>query len=88
MKGFVAGIEDLTEENEDSRRVIRTGKNLQLVLTAIEPRSEIGEEVHADRDQFFRVERGKGEIVIDGHRSRRLKATTRPSCPPVPATTS
>lgn len=88
MKGFVAGIEDLTEENEDSRRVIRTGKNLQLVLTAIEPRSEIGEEVHADRDQFFRVERGKGEIVIDGHRSRRSKATTRPSCPPVPATTS
>lgn len=69
MKGFVADIEELTEENEDFRRVLYTGKNLQLVLMAIEPGSEIGEEVHADRDQFFRVEKGCGEIVIDGHRS-------------------
>lgn len=88
MKGFVADIEELTEENEDFRRVIYTGKNLQLVLMAIEPRSEIGEEVHADPDQFFRVEKGQGEIVIDGHRSRKSKATTRSSCPPGPATTS
>ena len=70
MKGFVADIEELTEENGDFRRVLYTGKNLQLVLMAIEPGGEIGEEIHADRDQFFRVEEGKGEVVIDGHRSK------------------
>lgn len=70
MKGFVADIEELTQENDDFRRVLYTGKNLQLVLMSIEPGSEIGEEVHDDGDQFFRVEEGKGEVVIDGHRSK------------------
>jgi mannose-6-phosphate isomerase-like protein (cupin superfamily) len=31
---------------------------------------EIGEETHGDRDQFFRVEDGEGEILIDGSRHR------------------
>ncbi|HSM95448.1 MAG TPA: cupin domain-containing protein [Rhizomicrobium sp.] len=70
MKGFVADIEELTEENSDFRRVLYTGKNLQLVLMAIAPGGEIGEEVHRDRDQFFRVEKGNGEVVIDGNRSK------------------
>jgi mannose-6-phosphate isomerase-like protein (cupin superfamily) len=66
MKGFVDDIEKLTEENTDFRRVLYTGHNLQLVLMAIEPGDEIGEEVHDDRDQFFRIEAGEGDIVIDG----------------------
>lgn len=70
MKGFVDDIENLTEENDDFRRVLYTGKNLQLVLMAIQPGDEIGEEVHDDRDQFFRVEAGSGEILIDGVVSR------------------
>ena len=70
MKGFIADIEELTEENSDFRRVLYTGKNLQLVLMAIEPGGEIGEEVHDDRDQFFRIEKGRGEVVIDGQRSK------------------
>ena len=70
MKGFVADIEELTEENSDFRRVLYTGKTLQLVLMTIQPGEEIGEETHDDRDQFFRVERGKGEAWIDGHRSK------------------
>ena len=37
MKGFVAGIEQLTDENADFRRVLYTGNNLQLVLMAIQP---------------------------------------------------
>lgn len=70
MKGFVADIEKLTTENADFRRVLYTGHNLQLVLMAIPPGEEIGEEVHDDRDQFFRVEQGKGEVLIDGNRSK------------------
>lgn len=70
MKGFAQDIEDLTEENDDFRRVLYTAKNLQLVLMALQPGEEIGEEVHDDRDQFFRVEKGKGEIWIDGVMTR------------------
>ena len=70
MKGFVGNIEDLTEASSDFRRVLYTGKQLQLVLMAIEPGEEIGEEVHPDRDQFFRIEQGEGEVWIDGRETK------------------
>lgn len=66
MKGFVDDIEKLTLENSDFRRVLYTGKNLQLVVMTLRPGDDIGEEVHDDRDQFFRIESGSGEIMIDG----------------------
>lgn len=66
MKGFVDDIGALTEGNDDFRRVLYTGHHLQLVLMTLAPGEEIGEEVHEDRDQFFRVEAGDGEITIDG----------------------
>lgn len=69
MKGFVEDIEKLTEDNRDFRRVLYTGKHLQLVLMALNPGEEIGEEVHADHDQFFRIEKGEGEVWIDGVRT-------------------
>lgn len=70
MRGFVNDIEDLTEHNGDFRRVLYTGKNLQLVLMSIAPGEDIGEEVHPDRDQFFRIEKGKGEVSIDGRKTK------------------
>lgn len=69
MKGFIEDIEKLTEENTDYRRVLYTGKNIQLVLMSLKPDDEIGEEVHEDRDQFFRIEQGEGAVVIDGVRT-------------------
>jgi mannose-6-phosphate isomerase-like protein (cupin superfamily) len=70
MKGFLGDIEDQAEGNSDFRRVIYTSKNLQLVLMSLRPGEDIGEEVHKDRDQFFRIEKGKGEVLIDGKRSK------------------
>jgi mannose-6-phosphate isomerase-like protein (cupin superfamily) len=66
MNGYVDNIERATVVNEDFRRVLYTGKNLQLVLMTLPPGCDIGEEVHDDRDQFFRIEEGEGEIWIDG----------------------
>ena len=66
MQGFIGDIEDLAEKNSNFRRVLYTGKNLQLVLMTLKPGEEIGEEVHDDGDQFFRVEDGEGEVLIDG----------------------
>ena len=70
MKGFVDDIEQLTEGNADFRRVLYTAKHLQLVLMTLPPGEQIGEETHADGDQFFRVEQGEGEIWIDGAATR------------------
>lgn len=69
MKGFVRDIEAITEENSNFRRVVYTGKGLQLVLMCLRQGEDIGEEIHADRDQFFRIEKGRGEIWIDGHKT-------------------
>jgi mannose-6-phosphate isomerase-like protein (cupin superfamily) len=66
MKGYVDNIEKATLANEDFRRVLYSGGNLQLVLMTLPPGCDIGEEVHEDRDQFFRIEEGEGEIKIDG----------------------
>jgi mannose-6-phosphate isomerase-like protein (cupin superfamily) len=65
MKGYVQDIEGLALKNDEFRRVVYTAKHSQLVLMALEPRGEIGAEVHT-LDQFFRVEEGSGEAVLDG----------------------
>ncbi len=65
MHGFHDDIEKLTTGNGDFRRVLYTGHNLQLVLMTLPPGCDIGSEVHADRDQFFRVEEGSGKVEID-----------------------
>ena len=70
MKGYCDNIEKLTVENQDFRRVLYTGHNLQLVLMTLQPGEEIGEEVHEDRDQFFRIEEGSGAVDIDGVENR------------------
>jgi mannose-6-phosphate isomerase-like protein (cupin superfamily) len=68
MKGFVQDIEGLAVRNEDFRRVVYTAKHCQLVVMALKPKEEIGAEVHK-LDQFFRVEEGTGEAVLDGVRT-------------------
>ncbi len=67
-RGFVGNIDTLTTENQDFRRVVYTAKNIQLVLMALKPGEDIGAEVH-DVDQFFRVEAGTGEVVINDKRT-------------------
>lgn len=64
MQGYIGNIETVTEENSHFRRVLYTGRRLQLVVMSLLPGEEIGEEVHDDGDQFFRVETGTGEILI------------------------
>jgi len=68
MKGFVKNIEGITVKNEDFRQVLYTARNCQLVVMALKPKEEIGMEVH-QLDQFFRVEEGSGEAVLDGVRT-------------------
>lgn len=66
MKGYLADIERLTEQNNAFRQVLYTGRHLQLVLMALEPGQDIGLETHKTHDQFFLIEQGDGEVLIDG----------------------
>lgn len=66
--GFVQNLEALTESNRDFRRVLYTAKHCQLVLMTIPAEEHIGLEKH-EVDQFFRIESGKGEVIIDGNRT-------------------
>ena len=68
MKGFLRNIEGLALENEEFRRVLYTARHCQLVVMALKPGEEIGAEVHK-LDQFFRVEAGNGDAVLDGVRT-------------------
>ena len=66
MTGYVGPIEKATEKNKYFRQVLFTGKHLQLVLMSLQPKEEIGNEVHEQVDQFFRIEDGRAKFVLNG----------------------
>lgn len=66
VKGFFdADISASTTGNPYFRKVLYTGPKSQLVLMSLKPSEDIGEEVH-EVDQFFRIEQGKGDAIING----------------------
>ena len=66
MDGYHADIEKETLKNTNFRKVLYTGKHTQLVVMSLKPGEDIGLEVHHGLDQFFRIEKGTGEAIIDG----------------------
>ena len=66
MDGYKGNIEGLTLKNSFFRQVVFTSKQFQLVLMNLKPSEEIGFEVHEQNDQFFRFEKGQGQVVING----------------------
>jgi len=65
MTGYVGSIERATLNNPFFRQVLFTGKHSQLVVMCLQPGEEIGDEVHAAVDQFFRLEEGEAKFVFD-----------------------
>ena len=70
MAEYVGAIEKLALKNTYFRQVIFTAKHSQLVVMCLEPGEEIGDEVHANVDQFFRIERGDARFVFDEKEQR------------------
>ncbi len=68
MQGFVKDIQRIAIANNDFRQVLYTAKHCQLVVMTLKAGEEIGSEVHK-LDQFFRIEAGSGEAVLDGVRT-------------------
>lgn len=61
---YVVDIEDLTVTNDNFRKAVWTGEHLQMTLMSIEVGGEIGAEIHADTDQFLRIEQGEAKVVM------------------------
>ena len=56
----------LARESEDFRRVVITGREMQVVVMTIQPGEEIGAETHEGHDQILLFVDGEGEAVLDG----------------------
>ena len=63
---YAEDVARLAAENEDFRRVLYTTDRSQLVLMAVQPGDEIGEEVHEGIDQVLAFVAGEGEAVVEG----------------------
>ena len=66
---YAKNIVELAKENEDFRRVVHTGKYSQLVLMAVKPGEDLGEEVHDTVDQILVFVEGSGEAILEGEPS-------------------
>jgi mannose-6-phosphate isomerase-like protein (cupin superfamily) len=62
-------ILDLARQNDAFRREVITGPHSQVVVMAIPPGGEIGEEVHPDVDQILLFVEGQGEAILEGEKS-------------------
>ncbi len=66
MTGYVDNIEEITLSNKYFRQVLYTGQHVQLVVMSLKPSEEIGFEIHEIVDQFLRVEKGDGKVIMNG----------------------
>lgn len=67
-KTYAEDVSKLARENENFRQVLFTTERSQLVLMAIPPGEEIGEEVHEGIDQVLAFVDGEGEAILEGTR--------------------
>lgn len=61
---YVVNIEKATLANENFRTALWTGEHLQMTVMSIPVGGEVGLEMHEDRDQFLRVEAGRGRVQM------------------------
>ena len=70
MTEYVGPIEKQTLANAYFRHVLFTGKHVQVVVMCLKPGEEIGDEVHPNVDQFFRIEQGEAKFVFNEKQER------------------
>jgi len=73
MTGYTGPIEKQTLDNKYFRQVLFTGKHAQLVVMCLQPGEEIGNEIHPNVDQFFRIEEGEAKFVFNGKETHIVK---------------
>jgi mannose-6-phosphate isomerase-like protein (cupin superfamily) len=59
---WTGNIEEQTKDNKTFRTVLHVGPHSELTVMSIEPKGEIGLEVHPHIDQFLRIEAGQAQV--------------------------
>lgn len=67
---YVVNIKNATEQNYNYRVALWTGNYLQLTVMSIDPGDDIGLEIHTDHDQFIRIEKGQGLVLMGDSRDQ------------------
>ena len=65
MTEYIGAIEKQTLENTYFRQVLFTAQHAQLVVMCLRLGEEIGDEVHPNVDQFFRIEQGEAKFAFN-----------------------
>ena len=73
MLEYVGPIEKQTLANTYFRQVLYIGKHTQLIVICLGPGEEIGDEVHPNVDQFFRIEQGEAKFVFNEKREHMVR---------------
>lgn len=73
MIGYFGPIEHETETNNCFRKVLYTGKYMQLVVMCLQGGEEIGNEIHENVDQFFRIEIGEAKFILNNQEEHLCK---------------
>lgn len=63
-------LEEATRANRNYRTVAWSGRYLQLTLMSIAPGKDIGLEMHAETDQFLRLDAGRGRVEMGPSKDR------------------
>ncbi len=66
MDMIIKDIKGVASTNTHFRKVLLTGKHVQIVVMSIPPGGEIGEEIHEDNDQVLVCTGGDGIVVLEG----------------------
>ncbi|XWV25759.1 maninose-6P isomerase [Tupanvirus soda lake] len=70
---FITNIEKDTQQNNFYRKVLYTAGNVQIVLMSIKPKEDIEYEIHPDNDQFIRIEKGNGMLLVGPKRESKYE---------------
>jgi mannose-6-phosphate isomerase-like protein (cupin superfamily) len=66
-------FEKKTLDNTYFRQILFTGQHAQLVVMCLRPGEEIGDGVHPNVDQFFRIEQGEAKFVFNEKEEHRVR---------------
>lgn len=86
---YVVNINRAAKQNNNYRLALWTGERLQVTLMSLNPREDIGLEVHPYHDQFLRIEQGNGTVQMGRSRNNLniVKRVSKDSAIMIPAGT-
>ena len=77
MAGYYVDLEDATEENSYFRKVLFTGKHLQLVVMCLQPGEEIGLGIRMRPNATYSSRCFRGSLVTSRAKSAFPRARAR-----------